>query len=63
MPFDLPSQVIAREADENDMAEIAPYVRSFAQAFGKDAEALLADRYVVLVPNTHNPYKTMYATN
>ena len=63
MPFDLPSQVIAREADENDMAEIAPYVRRFAQAFGKDAEGLLADRYMVLVPNTHNPYKTMYATN
>ena len=40
MPFDLPSQVIAREADENDMAEIAPYVRRFAQAFGKDAEGL-----------------------
>ena len=63
MPFDLPSQVIAREADENDMAEITPYVRRFAQAFGKDAEGLLADRYMVLVPNTHNPYKTMYATN
>ena len=63
MPFDLPSQVIAREADENDMAEIAPYVRRFAQAFGKDAEGLLADRYMVLAPNTHNPYKTMYATN
>ena len=63
MPFDLPSQVIAREADENDMSEIAPYVRRFAQAFGKDAEGLLADRYMVLTPNTHNPYKTMYATN
>ena len=63
MPFDLPSQVIALEADENDMAEIAPYVRRFAQAFGKDAEGLLADRYMVLAPNTHNPYKTMYATN
>ena len=63
MPFDLPTQVIAREAEEPDMAEIAPFVRRFAQAFGKDAESLLADRYMVLVPNTHNPYKTMYATN
>ena len=31
--------------------------------FGKDAEAILAARFVVLVPDSANPYRSMYVTN
>ena len=63
MPFDIPAQVLSHEADDAEKAEIAPFVRQFAEKFGKDAEAILADRFVVLVPDSANPYRSMYVTN
>ena len=63
MPFDLPEQVVAREADEADKQEVAPFVAKYATAFGKDAMELLSARFMVLEPNTHNPYKRLYVTN
>lgn len=64
MPFDLPEQVITHEADEKDKQEIAPYVSKFVEAFGGEpAEKLLAARFMVLEPNTSNPYKRLYVTN
>ena len=63
MPFDIPAQVLSHEADDAEKAEIAPFVRQFAEKFGKDAETILADRFVVLVPDSANPYRSMYVTN
>ena len=63
MPFDIPAQVLSHEADDAEKTEIAPFVRQFAEKFGKDAEAILADRFVVLVPDSTNPYRSMYVTN
>ena len=63
MPFDLPEQVVAREANEADKQEIASFVAKYATAFGKDAAELLSARFMVLEPNTHNPYKRLYVTN
>ena len=63
MPFDLPEQVVAREANDGDKQEIAPYVAKYATAFGRDAAELLSARFVVLEPNTSNPYKRLYVTN
>lgn len=62
-PYDVPEQVLAREADENDKQEIAPFVAKFAEVFGRDTEAILADRFLVLTPNSRNPYRSMYVTN
>ncbi len=63
MPFDLPQQVVAREANEADMQEIQPYLTKYAEAFGADASMLMKDRYMVLEPNTSNPYMRLYVTN
>lgn len=63
MPFDLPQQVVAREANEADMQEIQPYLTKYAEAFGADASMLMKDRYTVLEPNTSNPYMRLYVTN
>ena len=63
MPSDIPPQVLSHEADDAEKAEIAPFVRQFAEKFGKDADAILADRFVVLVPDSANPYRSMYVTN
>ena len=62
-PYDIPEQVIAKEASEGDKQEIAPFVEKFAQAFGRDADEILSGRFIVLTPDSHNPYRSMYVTN
>lgn len=61
VPF--PSQVTTRAATEEDRAEFAPYVREYCRLFGRDAEAMLAERYTVVTPDSKNPYKQMYVAN
>lgn len=63
MPFDLPEQVTVREAGEHDMQEIVPYLSKYAEAFGVEKEALTSSRFMVLEPNTSNPYRRLYVTN
>jgi len=59
----LPAQVTADIAGEEDLREIEQYVSEFAGYFGKDAAALMKDRFYVLKPNAKNPYKQLYTTN
>lgn len=62
-PFDLPESIDAREAVSEDLQEIRPFVEKYAEAFGMDADALMADRYLVLEPSTNNPFHKLYANN
>ena len=58
----LPEQVHAKEADEEDIHEIQPYLEAYSHYFGKS----LPDdgkKFFVLTPNSKNPYKKMYAMN
>lgn len=59
-PQGLPVQVLVRQADAQDMAQIAGLVKRFCQAFDLDAQKILADRFYKLTPNTATPYKTLY---
>ena len=59
----LPAQVTSEIACAEDMAEIAPVVREFAELFGMDARILMEDRFYVLKPNAKNPYKQLYTAN
>ena len=63
LPKDLPEQVVAHKATEEDMQIAAPLIQNYAEKFGADAESLLRDEYYVLRPNTQNPYKQLYVTN
>lgn len=58
-----PPQVTTRMADDADKASFAPYILRYADLFGCDADALLADRYTVVVPDSRNPYRQMYVAN
>ena len=59
----LPAQVIAEIASEDDLREIAPLLAEFAGYFCRDAMELTKDRFYVLKPNTKNPYKQLYVGN
>lgn len=58
-----PPQVNLRTATESDKAEFAPYIRTYAAYFDLDADALLADTYTVVTPDSKNPYRQMYVAN
>lgn len=62
-PKDLPSQVAAREATEEDKAEMEPYVRTYCELFKRDYREVMARKYFVLLPDTKNPYKQLYTNN
>ena len=63
LPFDLPSQVSAHKANAAELEEIRPYAEKYAHAFGRDVEEILSGTFQVLIPNTANPYKSLYVTN
>ena len=58
-----PLRPVVRAATEEDRAEFAPYVREYCRLFGRDAEAMLAERYTVVTPDNKNPYQQMYVAN
>lgn len=63
LPFELPSQVSAHRADAKELEEIRPFVEKYAHAFGRNAAEILRGTFQVLIPNTANPYKSLYVTN
>lgn len=60
LPCDLPKQVIAQQATEQDMEEIMPHLEEYSRQFGAPMEELLEGSYYVLTPDSKNPYKQMY---
>lgn len=62
-PGDLPAQVCAKKAGAEELAEIAPHVKAFCDAFGYDYQALMSRDYMVLTPDTSNPYRRLYTAN
>ena len=62
-PANLPDQVTAEIASDDDFQEIKPYILEFAEHFGMDAEVIAKDRFYVLKPNAKNPYKQLYTAN
>lgn len=63
LPDDLPSQVAARRATAEDLADIETYVLPFCARFGLDAAPVMDHNFYCLKPNTNNPYKQLYTQN
>jgi len=59
----LPAQVAAEVAANEDLKEIEPFVKEYAELFGMDAASILKDQFFVLKPNAKNPYKQLYTAN
>ena len=63
LPHDLPAQVIAKEADEADMAEIEPHLMEFCREFNKNYDEVRSHMFYLLTPDSKNPYKQLYTMN
>ncbi len=60
LPHNLPKQVVANAASENDITEIRQYIDEYCHAFGENSEEIFNHEFVVLTPDTKNPYKQLY---
>lgn len=58
-----PQQTTSRIADANDLAGLRPVITRFCALFDYDADALLADPYTIITPDSRNPYQQLYVAN
>ncbi len=58
--FDVPKQLNSRNATEEDLSEIEGPVMEFCEEFGYNKKEIMDHNFVVLTPNTKNPYKQLY---
>ncbi len=58
-----PSQATVTPAGEQDLAEITPYLKKYAELFGREPAELLKGPYTVIKPDSKNPYRQMYVAN
>ena len=59
-PFDLPPQVSCREAQKSDLDDIRVKISEFCSIFNMDKEEIMSKHFLVLEPNSANPYKQLY---
>lgn len=60
LPEDLPKQVEAKPATDEDMAAIDVYLDEFCGRFSVSKADVLSKPFFVLTPNSKNPYKSLY---
>ena len=60
LPFDLPKQVKARQAEQIDLTHIEEQLREYCDIFKLDLAAVMAHSFFVLTTDTANPYRQMY---
>jgi len=63
LPTDLPAQVVAETASQEDMQEIGSLVKEYCERFGNSPEDILSSRFYVLKANSNNPYRQFYVHN
>lgn len=63
LPEDLPGQVEAHPASEEELSVIREQVAAYCDAFGLSCKAVMDSPFYCLKPNTNNPYKQLYTQN
>jgi glutamate synthase domain-containing protein 3 len=63
IPAEIPPQVSVARVTADEIGEIAPLLKEFTEHFGGNADALLKDDYLLLRPDSQNPYHQMYVNN
>ena len=58
-----PKNVHSKPANQEDLAEITPYVKEFCTHFNADEKEILGAGFTVITPDSNNPYKQMYVAN
>lgn len=56
-------QICASRATDEDMAQIAQFIKEFCKCFGISEAEIYNKNFQVLTPNSSNPYKQLYVQN
>ena len=59
----LPAQVTAEIASDENLEEIKPLLHEYAYNFKINVSEILKDKFYKLTPNAKNPYKQLYTEN
>lgn len=62
-PKNLPVQVAASVATDEDMSEIIDDLKDYASTFSLDFNDIINSKFYILKPNAKNPYKRLYVCN
>lgn len=60
IPKSMPKQVKAEQATPEDIDEIKEYIAEYCKLFKEDKEEILDHEFVVITPNSANPYENLY---
>ena len=58
-----PSQVTLKDAGDEDMTEIMPFIENYCNYFNFDINELMSKKFTVITPDSKKPYKQMYVAN
>lgn len=58
-----PKGVNVQKATEQDMKDILPYIECFSKNFNYDKNEILNSDFMLVTPDSKNPYKQMYVAN
>ena len=58
-----PTQVNARTAAHADMDGIMPLLKKYCTLFGEDIEMILGTPFIVVTPDSSNPFRRLYVAN
>ena len=56
-------QICVRTANDDDIVQIAPFIKEFCECFGISETEVYSKNFQVLWPNSANPYKQLYVMN
>jgi len=59
----LSKQICVKDADEEDMSQISPYISEFCGCVGIPEKEVYSKKFHVLYPNSSDPYKQLYTQN
>ncbi|MBO4692989.1 MAG: glutamate synthase [Clostridia bacterium] len=58
-----PAQVSKKPATQKDLKEIKKYVTEYCRLFGDTVEGIMNSPFMIVTPNSKNPYKQLYVAN
>lgn len=61
--IEFPKGVNVKKATDEDMKDILAYIKSFSENFDYDEKEILNSDFMLITPDSKNPYKQMYVAN
>lgn len=58
--IDIPAELTVKKAEKRDITAIQGYIKNFCDELDYDYDKIIENEYIVIRPNSNNPYKQLY---